>query len=99
MAFLDTHLHSPQRLAQLWTLDLKAQCEVRELGAGPPECHFYHEREQGAAAYRPPSNKVASPTSPSQPDLQDRPLDLTPGEGLGVRQGHLDLVPHLMEAS
>ena len=22
---LDTHLHSPQRLAQLWTLDLKAQ--------------------------------------------------------------------------
>ena len=40
----DTHLHSPQRLPQLWTLDLKAQCEVWELGARPTECHFYHER-------------------------------------------------------
>ena len=55
--------------------------------------------EQGAAAHRPPSNKVASPTTPSQQDLQDRPLDLTPGEGLGIRQTHLDLAPHLMEAS
>ena len=61
---LDTHLHSPQRLAQLWTLDLKGQCEVWELGAGPPECHFYHEREQRAAAHRPLSDKVACPTGP-----------------------------------
>ena len=55
--------------------------------------------EQGAAAHRPLSDKLASPTSPSQQDLQDCLLDLTPGEGLGIRQGHLDLAPHLMEAS
>ena len=55
--------------------------------------------EQAATAQRPLSEKVASPTGPSQQDLQDRPLDLTPGEGLGIRQGHLDLAPHLMEAS
>ena len=41
---IDTHLHSPQRLAHLWTLDLKAHCEVWELGARPTGCHFYHER-------------------------------------------------------
>ena len=66
---------------------------------GPLSAISIMRGEQGAAAHRPLSNKVASPTGSSQQDLQDRPLDLTPGQGLGVRQGHLDLAPHLMEAS
>ena len=74
---LDIHLHSPQRLPQLWTLDLKAQCEVWELRAGPPECRFYHERgamgcspqtplQQGGISNQP--FKTGSARPPTRPD-------------------------------
>ena len=55
----DTHLHSPQRLAQVWTLDLKGQCKVCQLGAAPPSAISIMRGEQDAAPHRPLSYKVA----------------------------------------
>ena len=79
---LDTHLHSPQRLAQLWTLDLKAQCEVWQLGAGPTECHFNYET--GAIGCTPqiplgqgdswplhPALTIGSPGAPTRADTRE----------------------------
>ena len=95
---LDSHLHSPQRLAQLWTLDLKAQCEVWELGARPTECHFYHERGARGCTSQTLPYKVAHGISnrPLTTGSAGCPLDWTPGNGLVIRQGHLDLVTPLM---
>ena len=94
----DTHLHSPQRLPQLWTLDLKAQCEVWELGARPTECHFYHERGARGCTSQTLPYKVAHGISnrPLTTGSAGCPLDWTPGNGLVIRQGHLDLVTPLM---
>ena len=95
---LDSHLCSHQRLAQLWTLDLKAQCEVWELGARPTECHFYHERGASGCTSQTLPYKVAHGITnrPLTTGSAGRPLDWTPGKGLLIRQGHLDLVTHLM---
>ena len=98
---LDTHLHSPKRLAQYWTLDLKAQCEVGELGARPSECHFYHVRGARGCSPRTLPYKLAHGISSwaLTTGSAGSPLDLNPGKGLLIRQGHLDVVTHVMQVS
>lgn len=85
-------------MIQLWTLDLKAQCEVWELGAEHTECHFYQERGARGCSPQTLPYKVAHGISnwPLTTGSAGSPLDLTPGKGLAIRQGHLDLLTHLM---
>ena len=86
---LDTHLHSPQRLAQLWTLDLKAQCEVWELEARPTVCHFYHERGARGCIPQTLPYKLAPGTSnqPLTTGSAGPPARPDPREGSGHQAG------------
>ncbi|MXQ99014.1 hypothetical protein E5288_WYG021877 [Bos mutus] len=88
---LDSHLRSHQRLVQLWTLDLKARCEVWELGARPTECHFYHERGARGCSPQTLPHKLAPGISnwPLTTGSTEPPTRPDPREGSGHQAGPL----------
>ena len=84
-----THLHSPQWLAQLWTLDLKGHSESSGRVLGPLSAISVMRGEQEAAPRRPLSNKVACGISncPLTTGSAGVPARPDPREGAGHQAG------------
>ena len=84
-----THLHSPQWLAQLWTLDLKGHSKSSRRVLGPLSAISIMRGEQEAARCRPLSNKVACVISncPLTTGSAGVPARPDPREGAGHQAG------------